>query len=298
MGANTEISWCHHTANLWWGCVEVSALCDHCYAREWAKRYDRAKWGAAEPRLAVEGVWNDLRKFQKNAAAASEIHRVFVGSMMDIFEKPMPVVDGKGELKGCSTDDLRQRFFREVVPASPNLLFLLLTKRPSKIPKYVIPAWSGGAPSNVMFGTSVGTQETADQATPHLQRANGRRFLSVEPLLGPVSLDLDGIDWVIVGGESGSHARPMHPDWATSIRDQCQASGVPFHFKQFGEYAPLDAIYNNDKIDHDRVGRHVGVNSGVPMDEPKAMFRVGKKAAGRILDGRVWDEFPKLSETR
>src|SRR5947209_8246197 len=97
MAIETEISWCDHTANLWWGCVEVSAECDNCYAREWSKRYDRAKWGAHEPRLAIKGVWHQLERMQRDAARDGTIRSVFVGSMMDIAEKARPVVNAKGE---------------------------------------------------------------------------------------------------------------------------------------------------------------------------------------------------------
>jgi len=120
------------------------------------------------------------------------------------------------------------------------------------------------------------------------------RFLSCEPLLEDLGqLDLTGISWVIVGGESGPGARPMHPDWARSIRDQCKAAGVPFFFKQWGEWAPLGPDSGLDP-DHHYPGRgnRLSVPSGVPMDEPTSMFRVGKHAAGRLLDGMLHHEFP------
>jgi len=177
---------------------------------------------------------------------------------------------------------------------------------------------------NVWLGASVENQATADERIPHLLKIPAAvRFLSCEPLLAPVDLTqlgfpdgsgtrnaltgqfrlkvkgVDGhpdfvaetqepklprIDWVIVGGESGHGARPMHPDWARSLRDQCQNAAVPFFFKQWGEYGP------------EQVGKvmFTPVHSGVPMDTPASMFQVGKKVAGRLLDGREWSEFPKV----
>ncbi len=246
MAENSNIGWTTHTANLWWGCVEVSPLCDNCYAREFAKRYDRAKWGADEPRVSIKSVWNDLKKFQRNAADAGRIDRVFVGSMMDIFEKPMPVVDSKGEEMGIDTGALRRGFFEEVVPASPNLLFLLLTKRPANIPKYIPDSWRAGAPSNVMFGTSIGTIKTIDAAWA-LREAPGRRFLSIEPLLEPLGdLPLDGIEWVITGIESrGARAGRFadgYENAAWRIAKQCRHESV----KYFNKQMPI-----NGKVSHD-----------------------------------------------
>lgn len=260
MGENTKISWCDHTANLWWGCQEVHAGCDHCYARTFDKRVGGAHWGPHAARRAIKSVWSDLAKWQKSAEAAGVQRRVFCGSMMDIFEVSKPLVDVKGNSLPGETADLRNRLFNEVVPASPNLLFLFLTKRPQNIIRMIPAHWQVERPSNVMFGYSAVNQETADQGIPHLLRAPSRHFLSCEPLLGSVSLlgeasfclhsgriepgvchdecrerqIIDGISWVIVGGESGHGARPMQIEWAESLRDQCQAAGVAYFCKQLG----------------------------------------------------------------
>lgn len=229
-------------------------------------------------------------------------------------------------------NDVRRRLFR-LIDATPHLDWLLLTKRPENIGRMMPPSGVGDfhdrddvctlslAPRpNVWLGTSVENQQTADERIPHLLRVPAAvRFLSCEPLLGAVQLNvLDtgtaestcaltgqrshagfggrpgyshqqydrGVDWVIVGGESGHGARPIHPQWVRSIRDQCQAAGVPLFFKQWGEYG-LEQIGNV---------RYTSVPSGVPMDEPRGMFRVGKKAAGRMLDGREWSELPRDRE--
>lgn len=321
MAQNSKIEWTHHTANLWHGCTKVHEGCDHCYAETLSKRWGRDIWGNDKPRMEIKSVWNDLKKYQQMAAAAGEIHRVFVGSMMDIFEKPMPLMSSKGEQAidfsdGSQIDNshLRERFFNETIPQSPNLLFLLLTKRPSNINKYIPESWKTNPPENVMFGTSPVNQATADKLIPQLLQVKGRKFLSCEPLLGTIDIInvewgayqngnnsplrkrlIDGIDWVICGGESGHGARPMHPEWARSLRDQCNDADVQFLFKQWGEWrdgakgdTPVSKwvmVGNNGQLfnNEDIVPR--GINCTL-------MTRVGKKEAGRMLDGITHDEFP------
>lgn len=257
MGKNSSIEWCEHTANLWWGCVEIANHpgCEHCYARVWDRRMGGDHWGARSSRRAIKGVWKELAKYQREAEKEREIHRVFVGSMMDIFERSQPLVNHKGEAIPGTTDDLRRRFFSEVVPASPNLIFLLLTKRPGNILRMIPESWQENPPHNVMYGCSVSDQETAKRYIPQLLEVPGRRFLSVEPLIGPVDLspylqmqwlglgeEEAMLHWVIVGAESGHGARPMHPKWARDIRDQCSAAGVSFFFKQWGAWIPKAQI--------------------------------------------------------
>lgn len=248
MAENSKIEWTHHTANLWWGCTKVHAGCDNCYALALAKRYGKDVWGNDKPKRLIQNVWKEIEKYQKQAEDVGEIHRVFVGSMMDIFEKPMPLVDHKGipysetESEFWNTGQLRDKFFNEVVPNSPNLMFLLLSKRPSNINKYIPESWKKNPPKNVMFGTSPVNQETADKLIVQLSKVNGLRFLSVEPQLDKIDMMakvegtervlLDLVDWVISGGESGHGKRPFDCDWARLIRDDCKTKGVPFFFKQ------------------------------------------------------------------
>lgn len=240
MAENSKIEWTMHTANPWWGCEEVHKGCDHCYARTLARAKGKADaWNGA--RFATVGVWRELPKWQAAAQAAGRVDRVFCGSMMDIFEKSRPALNWKGEPLDVSTGDLRDRYLREVVPATPNLLHLLLTKRPSNILKMVPREWleSGRWPVNVMTGTSPVDQPTANTLIPQLLRAPGRHFLSMEPLLGEVDLHsvqvpLSEVDWVIVGGESGPKARDFDIAWPRSIVSQCKAAGVPVFVKQMG----------------------------------------------------------------
>lgn len=274
MGKDSKIEWTEHTANLWHGCTKVTAGCDHCYAETQSKRWGNDIWGNDKPRKQVSSVWADLISYQKGAAAVNELHCVFVGSMMDIFEKPMPLINSKGDPaidasdgSPVTTEFLRNLFFNEVVPNSPNLIFLLLTKRPSNINKYTPDSWKDNPPKNVVFGTSISGPDDKKMIA-QLMQVNGRKFLSVEPLIEGIDLTNKGInngysvptaytsngtpiewtdpgdkfigvDWIIVGGESGPKKRPFNPDWARTIRDACKEANVPFFMKQIDKIQPV-----------------------------------------------------------
>jgi protein gp37 len=167
---------------------------------------------------------------------------------MDIFEKPKSLVNHKGEpikegdAEFWSTGQLRDKFFNEIVPNSPNLMFLLLTKRPSNINKYIPDSWKVNPPTNVMFGTSPVSQKTANDLIPQLAKVKGKRFVSIEPQLEKIDLTINSkdtglplitsLDWIINGGESGHHKRPFDADWGRKLRDDSKAYSVPFFFKQ------------------------------------------------------------------
>ncbi len=166
------------------------------------------------------------------------------------------------------------------------------------------PRWFPGVLPNVWLGVSVESQKWVDVRIPVLLDTPAAvRFLSCEPLLGPVDIIngigdswMTGLDWVIAGGESGPGARPMHPDWARSLRDQCDVAGVAFHFKQWGEWAPVPVGAHDDKaivLWPDGV-RVEGYTPGLYADGFAPMFRKGKRHAGRNLDGRTHDDFPKV----
>jgi protein gp37 len=248
MAKNSLIEWTRHTLNLWWGCMEVHAGCLNCYAKIWAERWGLKLWGKNSIRKKIKSAFPDVYRHQREAEKAGEMHRVFLGSMMDIFEIPKGMFDEKARVlvkdedEFWNTGQLRDKFFNEVVPNCPNLMFLLLTKRPSNINKYIPKSWKENPPSNVMFGTSVVNQKTADILIPLLFQVNGQRFLSVEPQLDHIDLTvkmkdsnlrhIDTVDWVINGGESGRVKRPFDTDWGRALRDQCKENGVPFFFKQ------------------------------------------------------------------
>lgn len=245
MASNTSIEWAHHSFNPWHGCVKVSPGCQHCYAEALDHRfYGGQHWGVNAPRQpASKTMWAMPRKWDRAAASLQQRHRVFCGSMCDVFEDNPQVSRWRDEL-----------FL--TVAATPNLDWLLLTKRPENIRRFYPGDWLyNDRQENVWLGVSVEAAAYTSRID-HLRNTNARvKFLSLEPLLGPLpDLDLSGIDWVIVGGESGPGARPMQAHWVRPIRDQCIASGIPFFFKQWGG--------------------------------------VRKKRAGRELDGEVWNEFP------
>jgi protein gp37 len=242
MAQNSKIEWTNHTANLWHGCTKVHEGCDNCYAETLSHRWGRDIWGNDKPRLEVKSVWKDLERYQKLAQQAGEIHRVFVGSMMDIFEKPMPLIDSNGAVNvHDTTGTIRQKFFSKI-SEYPNLLFLLLTKRPSNINKYIPESWKDNPPDNVMFGTSPVNQETFDKLVGQLCQVNGRKFLSVEPQLDRITLNpslSNKIDWIIQGGESGHGRRPFNLSWAYQLMDECGIIGIPYFFKQIDKVQPI-----------------------------------------------------------
>ena len=272
MAENSKIEWTDHTFNPWTGCQKVSPACDNCYAESWAKRSGLVKWGPGEDRRRTSAsYWQQPLKWNRIAERDGVRRKVFCASLADVFDNAVPT---------RWRDDLWH-----VIAMTPHLDWLLLTKRPQNIAKMLpdprtgAPAWGGGWP-NVWLGTTVENQEEVNRRIPHLLAVPAaRRFLSCEPLLGPIDFDavprtmgawpplwnvlsgycskhfpqrrgnvafrcgcpqqLPSIDWVICGGESGPPARPMHPDWARSLRDQCQAAGVPFFFKQMTKKARI-----------------------------------------------------------
>lgn len=247
---DTLIGWCDDTHNLWWGCFEVNAQCDHCYAKAFDKRLGGNHWEARGPRKIQPGVWESLRKTQELAAANGQLRTQFVQSMGDIFERAMPLVDRKGNpVDDVDTADLRNRLFQSVVPASPNLVFLLLTKRPQNI-EYMVPHdWLAHPPANVWYGCSVGTGDRAlDQRNiDALLSVPGKHFISAEPLLAPLEAKIDGVRWVIAGGESGGKCRPAQLDWFFDIRDRCAQQHIPFFFKQTGTALAKRLGYKHSK---------------------------------------------------
>ena len=264
MASNSGIEWTDHTMNLWWGCRRVHAGCDNCYAADLAHRFNpnQPLWddlddGTPAPRRFVKSGWNALNKWQREAQRAGVYRRVFVGSMMDIFEKPQPLINNDGlpimsmkvTLAGnqfeinrpINTGDLRKFFFDMVVPNFPNLMFLLLTKRPSLINKYTPTSWKAFPPRNVMFGATVVDEESMKTVYRHLPAIRGAKFLSMEPMLGPVPVEaiLPHVDWVIVGGESGPKKRPFNPAWARRIKRACDEYETSFFMKQIDKVKPI-----------------------------------------------------------
>lgn len=272
MAKNSKIEWTHHTFNPWWGCAKVSPACTHCYAETWAKRTGNHVWGDNAPRkFFTDRHWKEPLTWNADANASGERRRVFCASMADVFER-------RAELNSW-----RERLW-ELIEATPLLDWLLLTKRPQNIASMA--PWGDRWPDNVWLGCTAENQAWADKRIPILLQIPVRvRFLSCEPLLGRLDLSAylatdptQSIHWVIAGGESGTHSRPMNPEWVRALRNQCQGAGVAFHFKQWGHWVPEELLTEQQ--------RKVIVFDG------HRMAAAGKGKAGRILDGRTWDEFP------
>lgn len=324
MSENTKIEWCDHTFNAWEGCQKVGPGCDHCYAEarnarfgggtavNWGPGATRRRTSAANWRKPLAwnvrpflqcracgwrgekpGTVNGLAVCPEARCASIDLvfarRRVFCASLADVFDNEVDLL-------------WRRDLFR-LIADTPNLDWLVLTKRIGNVPTMLRHIGADRLPDNVWLGATVVNQEEADRDIPKLLAVPASvRFLSIEPMLGPIDLerpipgpDLDqgggakicqpwmiqsGIDWVIVGGESGARARPMRADWARSLRDQCARARVPFLFKQWGEWSAPGVSFPDGRPD-------------LAESDELARFKVGKRAAGRLLDGRTHDELPE-----
>ncbi len=270
MGANSRIEWTDHTFNPWWGCTKVSEACKFCYAESWARRVGQQVWGPTTGRRFFgETHWAAPLKWNSEAARTGQRARVFCASMGDVFEDRPDLNEWRSKLW-------------PLITSTPNLDWLLLTKRPENVNRMIGPdhEWA----PNVWLGTTIENQEAADHRLPHLGTIRTAvRFISAEPLLGPISIEKSLgsiVNWVIAGGESGPKARPSCPSWFRSLVDQCVTAGVPFHFKQWGDWAPGGITPSNQRT--------------FRTSDGTLMRRLGKRAAGRILDGLTWDGVPEV----
>lgn len=273
MTRDSGIEWTHHTFNPWWGCVKLSPACAHCYAETWARRVGMDLWGGDAPRrFFSDNHWREPLRWNAEAETLGTRARVFCASMADVFEPR------------TNLDPWRDKLW-DLIERTPHLDWLLLTKRPGHI-KNVYP-WAYDPRRNVWLGTTAENQRWADRRIERLLSVDAHvRFLSCEPLLSAVDLTPwlrhGQISWVIAGGESGGAARPTHPNWIRSLRDQCEAHAVPFHFKQWGHWSP--------EAQGERATKIVELR-----DEAGKLERLSwrpKKASGRVLDGKTWDGYP------
>ncbi len=357
MADHTKIEWTDASWNPVRGCTRVSEGCKNCYAERMAARFNRpGQWGrnlaelVRRPDGTSEARWTDTIEFNGKALDQPlrwrKPRRIFVCSTSDLFHEHVP------------SGWIDQVF--AVMALSPQHTFQVLTKRPQRLQEYLTRAaedgedWLLSTPmshpagqarvsdlmwprpewplDNVWLGVSAENQATADQRIPPLLDTPAAvRFLSAEPLLGPIDLnrltfkhcpthdhgggfciqdcgDWQTLDWVIAGGESGPRARPMHPDWARALRDQCRVAGVAFFFKQWGEWGPdvgpppgrkdriIEGLARCAWFDGSR-WHFAATGYDVDLAASKGcgdwVYRLGKKATGRLLAGRQWSEMPE-----
>lgn len=324
----SKIEWTDKTWNPLAGCSKVSAGCENCYAEIMARRLaamgQKKYKGTTRKNINGKAHWTGIINLDEKALLIplkiKKPTRFFVNSMSDLFHEGVPA-----------------RFIDDVFAVMmlcPQHTFQILTKRPENMVKYFATEYSKArimtaldiigeenddlfeicckvasqipmmlriVLKNVWLGVSVENQETAQKRIPLLLKTPAAiRFISCEPLLGPIDLtdinlnsqlfnSLTGIgdlypdnkiNWVIAGGESGPHARPLHPDWIRSIKNQCMAANVPLFFKQWGEYAP--------HADTGKCKKVSVVNNGIGYE----MCKVGKSDAGSLLDGKEWKQYP------
>jgi protein gp37 len=236
----SKIEWTDHTFNPWIGCTKVSAGCANCYAETLMDtRYGRVRWGKGNPRSRTsESYWRQPMSWQRNAANLTAPQRVFCASLADVFDNEAPA------------EWLHELFW--LITQTHSLRWLLLTKRPENIIRRIkevsvrrsskVPTWdlwadwesAYGLP-NVWLGVSAEDQQRYDERVGELMTIPARiRFVSAEPLLGPIVMGPPSPHWIIVGGESGPGARPMDADWVRALRDESQQRHVAFFFKQWG----------------------------------------------------------------
>lgn len=293
MTGNTKIEWATKVWNPTVGCTPVSDGCAHCYAKRMYERFYQSK-PFSQVQLHPERLEDPL-KWRKP-------QRVFVDSMSDLFHD---------EVSGDFIEDVI-----ETISNCPRHTFMILTKRPKRMNflfQEVMKFLAENPLPNLWLGVSVEDQKSADERIPVLLKTPvAVRFVSVEPMLGPVDLvpylklppfhvnyklsgmnKWSGLNWVICGGESGPGARPMHPDWVRSLRDQCVNAGVPFFFKHWGEWRENDY----PETQKWKAETYYCQNAVSKINE-EDFFRIGKNRAGRLLDGREWNQFPSSEKDK
>lgn len=319
MAERTNIAWCDATVNFWWGCTKVSPGCDNCYAEEWNAFRGNGMWGPGAPRREIKGAPALMAKLQRQAAAFRAEHgrpmRVFCQSMSDTFDNEVD-------------DTWRERMW-EAIEAAPDLRIMMLTKRGVNVPKMIPEAWKTRWPTHVGLMQSVCTQPEANREIVRLLEM--KRYLgipwcgvSIEPLLEMVDIrtlrlpnklyldaatgkifalghtgvkatqkgGLPSLDFVIVGGESGKSARPMHPAWEERVRRQLYGTGVAYFFKQWGQFIPDYEFSGTGDFEAVTIEREHLPFSMVQLDRV-TMMKVGKEKAGDLIRGERHQAYPE-----
>lgn len=321
MARNSSIEWTHHTFNAWWGCNRVSPACDHCYAAAIARRFHpgRNLWGPDAEYLVFDSPahWDEPLRWDRAAAKAGVRERVFAESMGDVFDNRGPAA-------------VRERLWA-LIRSTPNLDWMLLTKRVGNIRRFLPADWGGGY-RNVWLGCTVCNQVEADRDVVRLLSIPARvHWVSYEPMLGGVdftrlggeraarvldalrgtlmssdSLSLDpspvervaSLDLIVSGGESGPGARPWHPQHLLALIKQCEASGTAHFHKQHGAWLPIAFCSEAQGQLPGRVA-YVSLDGSVHADRvcdsDELVVKVGKERAGRTIRGRTFSGMPNLA---
>lgn len=316
MGKSTGIEWADATFNPWIGCEKVSEGCKNCYAEvstfaNHKRSVGVELWGRYGTRLRTsENYWRQPLKWQDEAKKSGKRKKVFCASLADVFEMRLDSIDDKHLW-------LWRYDLFQLIDSTPELDWLLLTKRPQNIEILLLQIGREKLPDNVWMGVTAENQEQADKRIPILLDVPAKiHWLSAEPLLGFLYIekylhDSDceytynfsvcdfrvctcieprerHISWVIAGGESGTNARPMNPEWVRNLRDQCMDAGTSFFFKQWGEWSPVHDLRCNETGIKDK--------EWFTFDPDNSVCKIGKKNCGSLLDGREWKVFPELSK--
>lgn len=301
--SRTSIEWTHRPGTLpevWnpvTGCTKVSAGCKHCYAEQMHRRLQYMY-----PQKYSKGFTEGIQMHEDIITIPFQWKKprtVFVNSMSDLFH-------------GGVTDDFIELVFT-IIRKTPQHTYIILTKRPERMHDFMNMHYRDNPPANAWMGASVEDQASANERVPMLLCTPAAiRFISAEPLLGRIDIEsiptsmmqgrdhsfkkINYLDWVIVGGESGHDARPMHPDWARSLMRQCEAAGVPFFFKQWGTWLPLFVCSSDWDEGTGQMpgGKHYVFHERESESGFKHMMQRGnKKVNGRLLDNREFNEYPE-----
>lgn len=319
MASKSKIQWTDASWNPVVGCTKISPGCLNCYAEKMANRIAGKELSYFMKNTSLSGSVTQYKYMNvvENGKWNGKIHcdgialeiplhwrqprMIFVCPIGDLFHPKVPF-----------------EFIDEIwwtMSVSREHFFQILTKRPKRYLEYwqhrLSKGFTDGTRENIWAGVTVCNQEEADKKIPILlQIPAAVRFVSIEPMLGAIDIrkyivhylktdklvgttgSFKPLDWVIVGGESGPRARPMHPDWPRKVRDDCVAAGVPFFFKQWGKWAPWDF----DNWDPNKYFKSRYLFEPNNCEDLKAVYPVGKKKAGRLLDGKEWAEYPKGGE--